>query len=71
MAAVDWARLETYVQSAYEANGRIERADVMDLAYGEDADDEIVDALDAIGSRVFNSPDDVRAFLVGQHLVNE
>lgn len=71
MAAVDWALLETYVRGAYEQHGRIERADVMDLAYGEDADDEIVDALDAIGSRVFNSPDDVRAFLVGQRLVNE
>ena len=71
MAAVDWALLEPYVQSAYEQHGRIERADVIDLAYGENADDEVIDTIDAIGSRVFNSPEDVRTFLVGQKLVNE
>lgn len=70
MAAVDWALLEPYVQAAYEEHGRIERADVIDLAYGENADDEVVDTLDAIGSRVFNAPQDVKDFLVGQKLVN-
>ena len=71
MPAVDWALLERFVQSAYEQHGRIERADVIDLAYGENADDDVIDTIDAIGSRVFNTPDDVRAYLVGQKLVNE
>jgi hypothetical protein len=69
--AVDWSLLEPYVQAAYEEHGRIERADVIDLAYGENADDDIIDSIDAIGSRVFSSPQDVREFLVGQKLVNE
>jgi hypothetical protein len=44
---------------------------VIDLAYVENADDDIIDTIDAIGSRVFSSPQDVRDFLVGQKLVNE
>jgi hypothetical protein len=71
MAAVDWSMLEPYVMGAYEEHGRIERADVIDLAYGENADDDVIDTIDAIGSRVFNTPEDVRAFLVSQKLVNE
>ncbi len=71
MAAVDWALLEPFVQSVYEQHGRIERADVIELAYGGNADDDVIDTIDAIGSRVFNSPEDVRTFLVGQKLVNE
>ncbi len=71
MAAVDWALLEPYVQSVYEQHGRIERADVIELAYGENADDDVIDTIDAIGSRVFNTPEEVRSFLVSQKLVNE
>ena len=71
MAAVDWALLEPYVQSVYEQHGRIERADVIELAYGENADDDVIDTIDAIGSRVFNSVEDVRSFLAGQKLINE
>ena len=70
MAAVDWALLEPFVQSAYEQHGRIERADVIDLAYAENADDDVIDTIDAIGSRVFNTPDDVRTFLADQKLIN-
>ena len=71
MAAVDWSLLEPYVLAAYEDHGRIERADVIDLAYGENADDDVIDTIDAIGSRVFGAPEDVRQFLVAQKLVNE
>ena len=71
MAAVDWALLEPYVQSVYEQHGRIVRADVIELAYGENADDDVIDTIDAIGSRVFNTPEEVRSFLVSQKLVNE
>ena len=67
--AVDWSLLESYVQTAYEQHGRIERADVIDLAYAENADDDTIDVIDAIGSRVFNTPEDVKAFLAGQNLI--
>lgn len=67
--AISWSQLEPYVQHAYEQVGRVERADVIDLAYNDNADDDVIDVIDAIGSRVFNTPDDVRAFLSGQNLV--
>jgi hypothetical protein len=67
--AVDWALVEPYVQAAFDQHGRIERADVIDLAYAENAADDVIDAIDAIGSRIFNSPEDVRAFLAGQKLI--
>lgn len=68
--AIDWSTIEPYVEAAHVQHGRIERADVIDLAYGENADDDIIDTIDAIGSRVFDTPADVRAFLVAQKLVN-
>ena len=68
--AVEWSAIERYVQGAYEQAGRVERADVIDLAYDDNADDDVIDVVDAIGSRVFTSPDDVRAFLAGQNLIN-
>jgi|GEM_PF-840271 len=71
MAAIDWALIETYITDAFEQHGQVERADVIELAYAENADDDVIDTIDAIGSRVFKSTDDVRAFLVSQKLVNE
>ena len=67
--AIAWSQIEQYVTGAYEQQGRVERADVIDLAYDDNADDDVIDVIDAIGSRVFNTPDDVRAFLTSQNLV--
>lgn len=58
------------MQSAHEQHGRIERADVIEMAYDQNADDDLIDTIDALGSRVFNTPEDVRSFLVSQKLVN-
>ncbi|MGI8549661.1 MAG: hypothetical protein ACR2PL_02525, partial [Dehalococcoidia bacterium] len=63
MAEISWSQLEPFVAKAYEKQGRIERADVIDEAYAANADDDIIDTIDAIGSRVFNTPDDARSFL--------
>jgi hypothetical protein len=68
--AIAWSTIEPYVQQAYEQHGRIERADVIELAYADNANDDVIDTIDAIGSRVFNSPADVHSFLEGQHLVS-
>ena len=35
------------------------------------AADDVVDALDGLGSRVFNSVDDAKAFLISQGLVED
>jgi len=69
MAAIAWSDIEGYVQGAFEQQGRVERADVIDLAYNDNANDDVIDTIDAIGSRVFKTPDDVKAFLQGQNLI--
>ena len=69
--AVSWSSLAPFVEEAFSRVGRVERADVVDLAYAENADDDVVDAADVIGSRVFQSVDAVRAFLVSQQAVSE
>jgi hypothetical protein len=68
--AIAWSSIEEYVTRAHEMQGRVERADVIDLAYEDNADDDVIDTIDAIGSRVFKTPDDVRAFLSGQNLIS-
>lgn len=69
MATVSWSTIEPYVLGAFAQQGRVERADVIDLAYDDNANDDVIDVIDAIGSRVFKTPDDVRAFLQSQNLI--
>jgi len=68
--AVSWSDLEPFVQEAFDRVGRVERADVVDLAYEANANDDVVDALDVIGSRVFNSVQATRDFLSSQNAVS-
>jgi len=68
--AVSWSDLEPFVQEAFDRVGRVERADVVDLAYEANANDDVVDALDVIGSRVFNSVKATRDFLSSQNAVS-
>lgn len=69
MAKPTWSQVEPYIQQAYEQYGRVERADAMEIAEADNVDDDMVDTIDAIGSRVFKTPDDVRAFLQSQNLL--
>ncbi len=64
--AIAWSEIESFVTRAYEAQGRVERADVIDLAYDANANDDIIDVIDAIGSRVFPTVQATRDFLASQ-----
>jgi hypothetical protein len=68
---VSWSRIAPYLENGYASQGRIERASIVDAAYDEGADDDIVDTLDALGSRIFNSVDDARQFLASQGLIED
>jgi hypothetical protein len=68
---VPWTKNAPYIENGFATNGRVERASIVDAAYDDAADDDIVDALDGLGSRIFNSVDDAKAFLVSQGLVTE
>jgi hypothetical protein len=69
MTAVPWEKLEPYFLDAFAANGQVERQDVIDLAFGEDESDDVIDAIDAIGSRVFRTVDDAKAFLKSRDMI--
>lgn len=69
MATVKWDTISGYIDEAFNTHGRIERAYVIALAEIDGISDEVLDALDAIGSRVFRSPSDVRDFLIAQGYV--
>lgn len=71
MAEISWSQIEPFIRQAHEKEGRVERADVIDAAYDANADDDVIDTIDAIGSRVFNTPEDAHAFLNNQKLVND
>ena len=69
--AVKWNRVAPYLESGYASEGRVERSGIVDRMYDEGADDDVVDTVDALGSRVFNSVDEAKAFLVSQGLVED
>lgn len=69
--AVKWSKVAPYLEDGFAAQGRVERASIVDKAYDDAADDDIVDAIDAIGSRVFNSVDEAKQFLLSQGAVEE
>lgn len=66
---VKWDKIAPYIESGFAASGRVERASIVDAAYDEGADDDVVDALDGLGSRVFNSVEEAKAFLAAQGYV--
>ncbi len=69
--AVKWSKVAPYIENGFAAQGRVERAGIVDAAYDDSADDDVVDTLDGLGSRVFNSVDDAKQFLVSQGLVED
>ena len=68
---VKWSKIAPYVENGYASMGRVDRASIVDAAYDDGADDDVVDALDAFGSRVFNTVDEAKAFLVSQGAVED
>lgn len=69
--AVKWSKVVPYIENGFAAQGRVERASIVDAAYDDSADDDVVDTLDGLGSRVFNSVNDAKQFLVSQGLVED
>jgi MinD superfamily P-loop ATPase len=69
--AVKWSAVAPYIENGFASGGQIVRGPIVDAAEDDGAADAVVDALDGIGSRVFNSVDDAKAFLVTQGLVED
>jgi len=68
---VKWSRIAPYIEGGFASEGRVERSKIVDAAYDDAADDDVVDTLDALGSRVFNSVEDAKQFLASQGLIED
>ena len=69
MPTVECSQIARYIEEAINTMGLVERARVIDMAYDDGASEDVIDVLDALGSRVFATPDDVREFLTTQKLI--
>lgn len=69
--AVKWSAVAPYIENGFAQGGQVTRGPIVDAAEDDSAPDAVVDALDGLGSRVFSSVDDAKAFLVSQGLVEE
>jgi len=69
--AVKWSKVAPYIENGLASRGNIERSSIVDVAYDDAADDDIVDAIDAIGSRIFMTVDEAKQFLLSQGAVEE
>lgn len=66
---VNWSQVAPYIEAVYNNTGRVERAEAVDAAYDDGASDDVVDALDAMGSRIFPTPEAAKEFLLSQNLI--
>jgi hypothetical protein len=69
--AVKWSRVAPYIENGFASEGRVERSSIVDAAYDDGADDDVVDTIDGMGSRVFNSVQEAKDFLLSQGLVED
>jgi len=69
MPTVEWSQIARYIEEAINTMGLVERARVIDMAYDDGASEDVIDVLDALGSRVFATAEDVREFLTTQKLI--
>jgi hypothetical protein len=51
LAKADWSAIEALVKPLFDAGMSPDRGDLMDLAMRQDADDDVVDAIDTLGPR--------------------
>jgi len=51
VAKAQWSDIEALVKDWFDRGLQPERGDLIDLAYQKDANDDVIDALDTLGSR--------------------
>jgi len=51
VAKAEWADVEALLKDWFDQGLQPERGDMIDLAYQKDASDDVIDALDTLGSR--------------------
>jgi hypothetical protein len=60
MAKAQWSDVEALVRPWFDQGLKPDRGDLIDLAYQQDASDDVIDALDTLGSRPLESLESLR-----------
>ena len=63
MAKANWSDVEALVKPWFDQGLQPERQDLVDLAYQQDANDDVIDALDSLGPRPVTSLDNLKELL--------
>jgi hypothetical protein len=68
---VKWEKVAPHIEAGLASRGNVERSSIVDKLYDDGEDDDVIDAIDGLGSRIFNSVNDAKQFLLSQGLVEE
>jgi hypothetical protein len=60
MAKAQWSAVEALVKDWFDQGLKPDRGDLVDLAYQQNADDDVIDALDTLGPRPVESLQSLR-----------
>ncbi len=63
MAKANWSDVETLVKVWFDQGLTPNRGDLVDLAYAQNANDDVIDALDTLGPRPVESIESLKALL--------
>lgn len=63
MAKANWSEVEALVQDWFAQGLTPDRSDLMDLAYSQNASDDVIDALDTLGARPVESLESLKDLL--------
>lgn len=63
MSSVSWVDLAKYIEASFNAAGIVDRSIALEMAFNQQAPDNVVDAIDGIGSKIFPNPEAARQFL--------
>lgn len=60
MPKANWSDVEALVKDWFDQGLTPDRSELVDLAFAKDANDDVIDALDSLGSRPVPSLDSLR-----------
>lgn len=63
MAKANWPDVEALVKAWFEQGLKPDRGDLVALAYAQDANDDVIDALDSLGPRPVESLESLKDLL--------
>ncbi len=58
--AVTWEQIEKIAKPVFDQGMQPERQDLLDLAFADSADDDLIDALDSLSNRPLQSLDQLK-----------